>query len=250
MSRKRLLILVFAPGVLALLAAACGGGGKSGLPTGPTGASATPSSTPSPPAATTAPGGDAAAPTTTVTCGAGQSDSAASKIATIQRTGQRSFKSAPARVIDPAKTYYAFLTTSRGDVVLQLAAKDAPATVNNFVFLSCEGYYDGLTFHRYEPDFVIQGGDPAGNGSGGPGYTIPDEISPNWRHDTGALAMAKSNQPNSAGSQFYITLTPQPSLNGRYTVFGKVTAGLDVVRTLRAGDTIIRIDIQERSSGS
>src|SRR5262249_22278750 len=128
----------------------------------------------------------------------------ASKLAKIQRTGQHSFDAAPQRVIDPARNYTGAIQTSKGEIRVELAAKDVPNTVNNFVFLACSGYYDGLTFHRVETNFVIQGGDPKGNGSGGPGYSIPLEISKAWRHTAGALAMARATDPNSAGSQFYI----------------------------------------------
>src|SRR6185436_6689291 len=138
-----------------------------------------------------------------------------------------SYSSAPPAVIDSAKKYTGVIQTVKGEIRVDLAAKDVPKTTNNFVFLACEGFYDGLTFHRVEPNFVIQGGDPNGNGSGGPGYSIPLEISPAWRHTTGALAMARSSDPNSAGSQIYITLSPQASLDDKYAVFGKVTSGLD-----------------------
>src|SRR5690606_37348663 len=116
-------------------------------------------------------------------------------------------------------------------IELSLDAKAAPVTVNNFVFLARDRFYDGLTFHRVEAGFVIQGGDPAGDGSGGPGYSIPDEASA-LRHVDGALAMAKSARPDSAGSQFYITLGAQPDLDDRYTVFGAVTSGKDVARAI------------------
>jgi len=174
-------------------------------------------------------------------CGSGGS----SGIGTIQRTGQRRFDAAPQRVIDPDKVYVAKMQTSKGEVDMLLAAKDVPNTVNNFVFLACDGFYDGLTFHRVEPNFVVQGGDPNGNGSGGPGYSIPLEISPKWRHDTGALAMARSSDPNSAGSQFYITLTPQSGLDNQYAVFGRVLTGMEVVRQIAVGDKINRIDVEE-----
>src|SRR6185436_20358415 len=120
------------------------------------------------------------------------------KITSIKRDGVRSYKEPPPKVIDTEKTYTALLKTSKGDISLSLAAKDAPNTVNNFVFLSCHGFYDGLVFHRVvkEPQpFVIQTGDPRGNGSGGPGYIFSDEISPNLKHETGALAMANAG-PN------------------------------------------------------
>jgi cyclophilin family peptidyl-prolyl cis-trans isomerase len=151
----------------------------------------------------------------------------------------------PAMTIDTAKAYGATLVTSKGTIELSLDAKAAPTTVNNFVFLARDRYYDGLTFHRVEPGFVIQGGDPEGTGTGGPGYTIPDEAS-GLAHVKGALAMAKSAEPDSAGSQFYITLAPQPALDGKYTVFGAVTSGADVVAAIAVGDTITRVTITEK----
>jgi peptidyl-prolyl cis-trans isomerase B (cyclophilin B) len=164
--------------------------------------------------------------------------------------GQRNdyYTSAPEMTIDPAKTYRVTIRTSRGDIELVLAATDAPQTVNNFVFLSCQGFYDGLTFHRYEPGFVIQGGDPLGQGNGGPGYVVPAEIG--LPHVEGAVAMARlpdqvNPQRDSSGSQFYITLAPTPFLDGAYTVFGQVTGGVDVVQAIRAGDKIERVVIAE-----
>jgi peptidyl-prolyl cis-trans isomerase B (cyclophilin B) len=175
------------------------------------------------------------------TCGSGGAG-----IGSVQRTGVRKFDSPPSRVIDPNKTYVAKMRTDRGEIDLLLAAKDVPNTTNNFVFLACDGYYDGLTFHRVvtNPPFVVQGGDPNGDGTGGPGYTIADEISSKWRHDTGALAMANAG-PNTQGSQFYITLAPQPGLDGTYTVFGRVLTGMEVVRQIQKDDHIVHVDIEE-----
>ena len=136
----------------------------------------------------------------------------------------------------------AVIHTSKGDIEVELYAEDAPVTVNNFVRLSLLGFYDGLTFHRYVPDFVIQGGDPLGNGTGDAGYNIPLEVS-SKRHVEGALGMARAADPNSGSCQFYITLRPTPHLDGSYTVFGKVVKGMDVVKALRKGDIINRIDI-------
>ena len=154
----------------------------------------------------------------------------------------------PAMQIDPSKTYVATISTAKGDIVAQLDASAAPQTVNNFVFLARQGFYDGLTFHRVEPDFVIQGGDPTGTGGGGPGYTIPAEIK--LPHVEGAIAMARQgDEANptraSSGSQFYITLAPTSSLDGAYTVFGQVTAGMDVVKSIAVGDVIRTITIME-----
>jgi len=145
--------------------------------------------------------------------------------------------------IDPSKTYNVTLDTDKGVIQLRLYPDVAPQHVNSFVFLSSEGFYDGLTFHRVEPGFVIQGGDPRGNGTGGPGYNVPAEF--NERpHKEGALAMARSQSPNSAGSQFYITLAPTPFLDRQYTVFGEVTSGMDVVKKIRKGDKINSITVQ------
>ena len=173
-----------------------------------------------------------------------------SRIASISRNNQRQFAAPPQRVIDPAKAYTATMETSRGRIVMQLDAADAPNTVNNFVFLSCTGYYDGLSFHRVvkEPTpFVIQGGDPKGDGTGGPGYVFDNEISPNLKHDTaGVLSMARTSQPNTNGSQFFITLGPAPHLDGGYNVFGRVTQGLEVVNAIQPGDRILSVGVEER----
>jgi cyclophilin family peptidyl-prolyl cis-trans isomerase len=154
----------------------------------------------------------------------------------------------PNMQIDAAKSYVATIATDKGDVVVDLDAGTAPQTVNNFVFLAREGYYDGLTFHRVEPDFVIQGGDPLGTGSGGPGYTVPAEIE--LEHVKGAIAMARRGdevnpERASSGSQFYITLEATPFLDGAYTAFGQVADGMDVVESIEIGDAILSITIQE-----
>jgi cyclophilin family peptidyl-prolyl cis-trans isomerase len=156
------------------------------------------------------------------------------------------FKTPPPMTIDAKKTYVATITTSKGNIVVSLDANAAPQTVNNFVFLANQGFYDGLTFHRVEPGFVIQGGDPLGSGGGGPGYTVPAEIK--LPHVEGAIAMARtSDQVNpkreSSGCQFYITLAPTPFLDGAYTAFGKVTQGMDVVKKIAKGDVIQQIAI-------
>lgn len=169
-------------------------------------------------------------------------------LANVQAAQRNDYYTGPPEVtIDPTQTYRATIQTSRGDIELELDTADAPQTVNNFVFLSCQGFYDGLTFHRYEPGFVIQGGDPLGRGNGGPGYVVPAEIG--LAHIEGAVAMARlpdqvNPQRDSSGSQFYITLSPTPFLDGAYTVFGQVTGGMDVVREIRAGDKIERIVIR------
>jgi cyclophilin family peptidyl-prolyl cis-trans isomerase len=154
----------------------------------------------------------------------------------------------PAMQIDTNKTYVATISTAKGDIVVQLDASAAPLTVNNFVFLARQGFYDGLTFHRVEPDFVIQGGDPTGTGGGGPGYTVPAEIK--LPHVEGAIAMARrADEVNptraSSGSQFYITLAPTPFLDEGYTAFGHVIEGMDVVKSIAVGDVIEKITITE-----
>ncbi|HEX5369832.1 MAG TPA: peptidylprolyl isomerase [Dehalococcoidia bacterium] len=168
-------------------------------------------------------------------------------IADLKRTNQRRFSAAPERVIDPDKKYTATLKTDHGDIVIDLAAKEAPNTVNNFVYLSSVGYYDGLNFHRVitSPPFMIQGGCPLGTGTGGPGYQFADEFSPNLRHSgPGMLSMANAG-PGTNGSQFFITLAAQPHLDNHHTVFGHVTTGMDAVQKVRQGDKINRIDIEE-----
>jgi peptidylprolyl isomerase len=136
----------------------------------------------------------------------------------------------PPMMIDPSKTYIATITTPRGDIVIRLRPDLAPKTVNNFVFLAREGFYDGVTWHRVLPGFMAQGGDPSGTGAGGPGYTINDEFTPDMIFDRpGIVAMARAPMPNSAGSQFFITTAPAPHLNGQYTIFGEVVQGQEIV---------------------
>jgi cyclophilin family peptidyl-prolyl cis-trans isomerase len=147
--------------------------------------------------------------------------------------------------IEPGKIYVATIVTPKGNIVAELYP-DTPESVNNFVTLAENGYYDGLTFHRVEPGFVIQGGDPKGDGSGGPGYTIPAEIK--HPHTQGALAWARQGdevnpERRSSGSQFYVTLAETAFLDGGYTVFGQVIEGMDVAEKIAVGDQIERIDI-------
>lgn len=142
----------------------------------------------------------------------------------------------------------ATIKTSKGDIVVELYGEVTPQTVSNFITLSSDSFYDGLLFHRVEPGFVIQGGDPMGTGQGGPGYTVPAEISSEVQHVKGALAMARlpdtvNPEKASSGSQFYITLNPTPFLDGEYTVFGQVTEGMDVVESIEIGDEIITIEV-------
>ena len=151
----------------------------------------------------------------------------------------------PAMQIDTNKHYAAMLETNRGNIEIELYPQYAPKTVNNFVFLAREGFYDGVTFHRVIPNFMIQGGDPTGSGRGGPGYRFEDELSDNpLKHETGVLSMANAG-PNTNGSQFFITHSPQPHLNGRHTVFGRVVDGMDVVNAISQGDVMTRVTVEE-----
>ncbi len=164
------------------------------------------------------------------------------------------YSAPPAMSIDTSKSYAAVIHTAKGDVRLELFAKDAPQTVNNFVFLARDGFYNGLSFHRVIPGFVAQGGDPLGDGTGGPGYFLPDEQN-DLPHEAGVIAMARDGAGRVSGSQFYITYTPQPRLDDLgFTVFGKVVSGMNVLESLTArepgqpdappGDEIISIDIE------
>jgi cyclophilin family peptidyl-prolyl cis-trans isomerase len=158
----------------------------------------------------------------------------------------------PVMTIDATKKYIATIKTSKGEIVVELDPSAAPQTVNNFIFLSNNGFYDGLVFHRVEPGFVIQGGDPSGNGTGGPGYTLPPEIK--LKHVEGAIAMARRGGPPettpSSGSQFYITLAATPNLDGGYTSFGKTINGMEVAKQIAIGDKITRIDIVAADGGA
>ena len=167
----------------------------------------------------------------------------------------KQYSSAPPMTIDPSKTYTATLKTDKGDIVILLRPDLAPNHVNSFIFLSREGYHDGVTFHRVIPGFVAQGGDPTGTGSGGPGYALKAEFT-NTLYERGTVGAARSNDPNSAGSQFYITYGRTPNLDGQYTVFGEVSRGMDVADKLTprdpqrnpnapAGDKIISVTITE-----
>jgi peptidyl-prolyl cis-trans isomerase B (cyclophilin B) len=147
--------------------------------------------------------------------------------------------------IDASKNYTATFETSRGPIVITLDAKAAPKTVNNFVTLARDGFYDGLNFHRVIADFMVQGGCPEGSGRGGPGYKFEDEFAGNpLRHERGVLSMANAG-PNTNGSQFFITHVPCPWLDGKHTVFGKVTTGLDIVDAIKQGDGLTKLVITE-----
>jgi cyclophilin family peptidyl-prolyl cis-trans isomerase len=139
-------------------------------------------------------------------------------------------------LIDPARKYTATLSTDKGDIVLELFADKTPRTVNNFVFLAREGFYDGTIFHRVIADFMAQGGDPTGTGTGGPGYRFEDEFHPGLAHDkAGILSMANAG-PNTNGSQFFITYAPTPWLDRKHSVFGELEEGLEVLQALRPRD--------------
>lgn len=151
----------------------------------------------------------------------------------------------PDMTIDADKTYRATVQTPRGAIVIELYPEHAPKTVNNFVSLARDGFYDGLTFHRVIPNFMVQGGDPTGTGSGGPGYKFEDETRGNpLTHERGVISMANAG-PNTNGSQFFITHAPQPHLNGKHTVFGKVVEGVETVDAIRQGDTMDSVTVEE-----
>ena len=172
-------------------------------------------------------------------------------------TGVKTWSAPPAMTIDTNKQYTAHIQTVKGAVDIQLLPKAAPIAVNSFVFLARQHYFDGVTFHRVLPGFMAQGGDPTGTGTGGPGYTFANETSTGLTFDAaGVLAMANTGQPNSNGSQFFITYAPQPGLNGGYTIFGRVSSGMDAVQALTPrdpqqnpttpGDKITTITIDEK----
>lgn len=144
---------------------------------------------------------------------------------------------------DEAKTARIRIKTPKGDIVFRFFADDAPQHSAAFIKLARAGFYDGLNFHRYEPGFVIQGGDPQGDGTGGPGYHLDAEFNDNPHH-RGAVAMARSSNPNSAGSQFYITLDEARFLDKNYTVFGEVVEGMDVVDQIRKGDVMETVSVE------
>ncbi len=151
----------------------------------------------------------------------------------------------PSLQIDLKKNYTATIRTNKGDMKLTLHAAQTPVTVNNFVFLAREGFYDGVTFHRVIADFMIQGGDPTGTGRGGPGYQFRDEFAPGLKHDgAGVLSMANAG-PNSNGSQFFITHVPTPWLDGKHSVFGRLLEGQEVLFAIEQGDMIDTIVIDE-----
>jgi cyclophilin family peptidyl-prolyl cis-trans isomerase len=142
----------------------------------------------------------------------------------------------PSGDLDTSKSYTATFKIERGEFEIMLFANDAPLTVENFVNLARAEFYDATTFHRVIPGFMVQGGDPEGTGTGGPGYRFGDEFNPNLRHDSGGVLSMANSGPGTNGSQFFITLAPTPHLDGMHTVFGKVTRGMDVVKAIRERD--------------
>ncbi len=165
----------------------------------------------------------------------------------------KQWRTEPPMTIDPGKSYTATMKTDLGDIVIHLHVDKVPRTVNNFVFLSRERFYDGVTFHRVIDDFMAQGGDPTGTGKGGPGYRFDDEFHPNLLHDgPGVLSMANAG-PNTNGSQFFITHIATPWLDGKHSVFGKVVSGMSVLMSIpardpgRSGDAGVRIQTVEIS---
>jgi cyclophilin family peptidyl-prolyl cis-trans isomerase len=179
------------------------------------------------------------------------------RIINANKLTERQYTECPPMVIDPLKQYIATIETKKGDIVLELFPDVAPMTVNSFVFLARDGWFDGVTFHRVLPDFMAQGGDPSGSGLGGPGYAFKNETSPDLSFDReGLLAMANSG-PDTNGSQFFITYGVATHLDGGYTIFGEVLEGMDVVQSLTPrdpsqggdlppGDVIITITIEEK----
>jgi cyclophilin family peptidyl-prolyl cis-trans isomerase len=166
-------------------------------------------------------------------CGKGGSGSEGSSAGASTKT--MSWDKMPEMQIDLDKTYVAKFQTTKGDFTVKLFADESPVTVNNFVFLAREGFYEGLTFHSIIESFMIQSGDPKGNGTGTPGYAIPDELSTDVKYEEGIVAMANASKPNSGGSQFFICTGPDAANLNRepnYTIFGKVESGMNVVKAI------------------
>jgi len=158
---------------------------------------------------------------------------------------QKQYDNPPEMQIETDKTLKIKIETTQGYIDLELYPQHAPKTVNNFMFLAGEGFYDGVVFHRVIRNFMIQGGDPTGTGRGGPGYRFEDEVKDNpLKHEQGVISMANAG-PNTNGSQFFITHSPQLHLNGNHTVFGKVVNGQDVVDAVQQGDKIVHISVSE-----
>ena len=158
---------------------------------------------------------------------------------------EKQWDNPPAMQIDPHTTYRVTIETNRGNMELELYPEHAPKTVNNFVFLAQDGFYDGIVFHRVISDFMVQGGDPTGTGRGGPGYQFEDEVAENpLRHEAKVISMANAG-PNTNGSQFFITHSPQPHLDGMHTVFGKVVEGQEIVDAIQQGDRMVKVMVSE-----
>jgi cyclophilin family peptidyl-prolyl cis-trans isomerase len=171
--------------------------------------------------------------------------------------GKRQYTSCPAVTVQQNGQYIATLHTEKGDIVMQLFADKAPMTVNSFLFLAREGWYDGITFHRVIPELFAQTGDPSGTGKGNPGYYIITEIDPSLTFDRPGMVAMVNSGPDTSGSQFFITYAPAPQYNGQYTIFGEVLSGMEVLKQLTprdaqpgtetpAGDPLINITIQEK----
>lgn len=184
---------------------------------------------------------------------------AAAPAGTLPTATSYTYDAPPPMSIDPARAYTATIVTPRGDIVVELLPAIAPQTVNNFVFLARENFYNGLTWHRVLPGFMAQGGDPLGDGTGDPGYSIPAEFTDQILFDQpGMVAMARSSDPDSAGSQFFITTAPAPHLNSQYTIFGRVVQGQEIVDSIplrdpqnpadlgTPGETILGVTISEQ----
>ena len=177
-----------------------------------------------------------------ISCG-GQDVKEESTTESTTTSETKTYSEPPPMSIITNRKYTATMETSKGTMVFELFARDVPHTVNNFVFLSQEGFYDNTIFHRVIAGFMAQGGDPTGTGYGGPGYQFADEFTYH-NHVTGTLSMANSG-PNTNGSQFFICFAPQPHLDGRHTVFGQLIEGIDVLNQIVQGDKIISITIKE-----
>lgn len=207
-----------------LFASACGGDKKATT------------STPATPALSSQPTSAATSGATPVATKAATTSTATTPAAAPTQAGEKKTYSAPPPLtIDANKKYFATIKMDIGDIRLELYPKEAPQSVNSFVFLAREHFYDGVTFHRVIPGFVAQAGDPDGTGRGGPGYTIPDEVNSHKFLD-GSLGMAKTSAPNSAGSQWFIDYAPQTALDGGYTVFGQLVSGRDVLDKIKTRD--------------
>ncbi len=203
-----------------LLAAACGGDSKKSTTT----------------AAGKTPDTFAATKPASSTSAATASTASTPAAAPTKAGGKKTYSAPPPMTIDPNKKYFATIKMDIGDIRLELYPKEAPETVNSFVFLSRDHFYDGVTFHRVIPGFVAQAGDPTGTGRGGPGYNVPDEFTGGHKLVDGTLAMANTGQPNSSGSQWFIDYAPQTALDGKYSVFGQLVSGRDVLDKIRPRD--------------